>query len=192
MILSVEQYKEEINRILSDGDTYQILSADPSRSFRKKLETIIQYGVDHKLLSKQEAKYFIPTASRIPVIYYPPGRPIISGIELLTSRLGEYIDLHLQPLVKNMQAYLKDTKHTLQLLKERVGGTDVIMATGDVDSLNTIVDHEGALDAVGWALDNGEDTVEVNMRNFILKCLEFCLQHHFSGITTHSIYKQKA
>lgn len=88
------------------------------------MESIIQYGADHKLLSRHEAKYLVPAASKIPVIYYlpkihknssnPPGRPIVSGIESLTFRLGEYIDLHLQPLVKSTQAFLKDTKHTLQ------------------------------------------------------------------------------
>lgn len=153
------------------------------------MECIIKHGADHKLLSKQEAKYLIPTASKIPVIYYlpkihknssnPPGRPIIRGIESLTSRLGEYIDLHLQPLVKNMQAFLKDTKHTLQLLNECVTDTNVVMAMGNVASLYTNIDHDGALDAVRWALDNGDNSMEANLWDFILKCLEYCLQHNF-------------
>lgn len=177
-----------MNRILSDNSTYQMLSTDPSKVFRKELDLIIKHGVDSKFLNKQEAKYLIPTVSRTPVIYYlpkihkdssnPPGRPIVSGIESLTSRLGEYIDLHLQPLVKKTRAYLKDTKHTLQLIKELNMENDIIMATGDVSSLYTNIDHEGALEAVKWALDK-EEGIDKGLCGFILKCLDFCLHHNF-------------
>lgn len=53
------------------------------------------------------------------------------------------------------------------------------MATGDVASLYTNIDHDGTLDAVRWALDSGDCSMEENLRDFILKCLEFCLQHNF-------------
>lgn len=188
VVLSLQQYKDEMNRILSDNSTYHTLSADPSKVFKKELDLIIKQGVDNKFLNKQEAKYLIPTVSRIPVIYYlpkihkdssnPPGRPIVSGIESLTSRLGEYIDLHLQPLVRKTQAYLKDTKHTLQLLREHIKENDVIMVTGDVSSLYTNIDHDGALEAVEWALDK-EEGIDKGLCGFILKCLDFCLHHNF-------------
>lgn len=159
VVLSLEQYKAEMNRILNDEDTYQPLNADPSKLHKERLELIVQQGMENKLLSKQEAKYLVPMVSKIPVIYNVPKihRPIVSGIESLTSRLGEYIDLHLQPLVRKTDAYLKDTKHTLQLLKRFNTNEDLIMATGDVASLYTNIDHEGALNAVKWALEKGDD-----------------------------------
>lgn len=99
-----------MKRILDDRDTYQLLNSNPSKLFKNELESIIRYGADNKLLKKHEAKYLVPTVSKIPVIYYltkihknssnSPGRPIVSRIESLTSRLGEYIDLYLQPLVR--------------------------------------------------------------------------------------------
>lgn len=96
---------------------------------------------------------------------------------MLTSRLGKYIDIHLQPLVRNMHAYLKDTKHTLQLLKECTANDVLVMATGDVASLYTNIDHQGAMRAVKWALKNNVD-VGKNQCRFILKCLKFCLEHN--------------
>lgn len=70
----------------------------------------------------------IPSVFKIPIIYSRPkihkankqssGQPIINGIESLTVRLGEYIDHVLQPLVQNTQAYLKNTKHIIQLIQK--------------------------------------------------------------------------
>lgn len=142
-----------MERILSDTDTYRLLNTNPSKFFKNELDLIIKYGTNNNFLSKQEVKYLVPMVSRIPIIYYlpkihknsinPPGRPIMSGIESLTSRLGEYIDLHLQPLVRKTRAFLKDTKHTLQRLSECIVNDDIIMATGDVASLYTNIDHGG-------------------------------------------------
>lgn len=144
-MLSLDLYKGEMNRLLEDSDTYRLLTSNPSKSVREELERIIQYGIDNQLLSKNEAEYLFPTVSKIPVIYYlpkihknsinPPGRPIVSGIKSLTSRLGEYIDLHMQPLVRKTPAFLMDTKHTLQLLRECAINEDTVMVAGDVTSL---------------------------------------------------------
>lgn len=170
-----------MNRILNDEDTYQPLNADPSKLYKERLELIVQQGMENKLLNKREAKYLVPMVSKIPVIYYlpkvhknsvePPGRPIVSGIESLTSRLGEYIDLHLQPLVRKTDAYLKDTKHILQLLKRFNTNEDLIMATGDVASLYTNIAHEGALDAVKWALEKEDDLTREDLHKMYFKVL---------------------
>lgn len=177
-----------MERLLNDTETYQLLNGNPSRSFKEALEHIIKDGMDEGFLSKQEARYLVPMVSKIPVIYYlpkihkdsnnPPGRPIVSGIESLTSRLGEYIDIHLQPLVAKTKAYLKDTKHTLQLLDECSAQEDIIMVTGDVSSLYTNIDHEGALKAVEWALRK-ESLANDGFIAFILRCLDFYLRHNF-------------
>lgn len=53
------------------------------------------------------------------------------------------------------------------------------MATGDVASLYTNIDHKGALDAVKWALEKEDDVVREGLHMFILKCLDFYLQHNF-------------
>lgn len=99
VVLSVEQYKKEMERILEDRSTYQILKSGPSKRYKQELKSIILYGVEKGLLNKHEEEYLVPTANRIPVIYYipkihkdrrnPPGRPIESGIDSLTSRLGD-------------------------------------------------------------------------------------------------------
>lgn len=79
-------------------------------------------------MNKKEARYLIPDAPRIPVIYQipkiyksrfkPPGRPIVSGIDSLFSRLGEYLDFFLKPLSQEFPVYLKDSKELINLLKK--------------------------------------------------------------------------
>lgn len=72
VVLSLDQYKGEMNRLLEVSDTYRLLTSNPSKSVREELERIIRYGIDNQLLSKNEAEYLIPTVSKIPVIYYLP------------------------------------------------------------------------------------------------------------------------
>lgn len=48
----------------------------------------------------------------------PPGRPIVSGIDSVTSWVGKYIDTFLQPLVRQMPLYVKDTKSDINLIGE--------------------------------------------------------------------------
>ena len=38
-----------------------------------------------------------------------PGRPVISSVTCLTSRISEFVDDYLQPEVKKLKSYVKDT-----------------------------------------------------------------------------------
>lgn len=85
--------------------------------------TLVDKGVKAHILDKKEKAFLIPMAPRIPTMYYlpkntkmltiPPGRPIVSGINSITARIGKYIDFYLQPIVKKVPSYLKDTNDTI-------------------------------------------------------------------------------
>lgn len=108
----------------------------------------------------------------------PPGRPIVSGIESLMARLGEYKDLQLQPLVRDTATFLKDTKHILQLLSTYKLGANTVLTTADVSSLYTNIEHLGAIKAVRWAIKKSHNFESIH-RRFVLKCLDFCLHHNY-------------
>ncbi|CAI9624404.1 unnamed protein product, partial [Staurois parvus] len=101
------------------GSTYLPLSKDPTSQFKKDLVALVKKGKDNKILNKKEALYLVPDVCRLPVIYTlpkihkdplnPPGRPIVNGIQSVMSRMGQYIDIFLQPLVIKTKAYLRDT-----------------------------------------------------------------------------------
>ena len=46
-----------------------------------------------------------------------PGRPVISSVNCLNSKISEYIDYHLQPIVIEIPSYIKDTSDFLLRLK---------------------------------------------------------------------------
>lgn len=82
---------------------------------------LVMRGGLKNILTKKEEKYLVPDTCKVPIIYtipkihknntQPSGRPIINGIQSISARLGEFVDNYLQPLVPNMLAYLRDTKH---------------------------------------------------------------------------------
>lgn len=110
----------------------------------------------------KEAKYLNPVACRTPIYFLPKihksmmeqlGRPIIIGIELVCSKLSQYIDTFLQLLVVKAEAYIKDTKHVIQCLESLDELDECILATTVVGSLYTIIGHEEVLTSVEWALE---------------------------------------
>lgn len=105
-------YHLEMTKILSDTETYVCLPKNPTSDFKKALVDLIDTGSQLGILYKKERSYLLPVAPRIPIIYYLPkvhkdakrplGRPIISDIDSVTSRIGCYIDFYLQPIVKSI------------------------------------------------------------------------------------------
>lgn len=115
-------YLKELENIVGDRETYAPFPANPRTSYRKLLEDIVDRGFTCGILNKKEKAFLVPTSSRIPIYYlpkvhknlvHPLGCTIISEIDSITSRAGKYIDGFLQPLVKSLPAYIKDSKHQL-------------------------------------------------------------------------------
>ena len=45
------------------------------------------------------------------------GRPVISSVNCHSSKIQEYVDYHLQPIVREIPLYIKDTSNFLRKLK---------------------------------------------------------------------------
>lgn len=104
-----EAYLQEMVRLLSDSDTYTPLAMDPTLTLKKELKKLVEKGFHMGILNKKENKHLVPLASRLPTMFSlpkihnnmvnPAGRPIISGIDYITSRVSNYVDYYLQSLV---------------------------------------------------------------------------------------------
>ena len=46
-----------------------------------------------------------------------PGRPVISSVNCHTSRISEFVDYYLQPEVKKLKSYVKDTTDFVNILR---------------------------------------------------------------------------
>ena len=94
----------------------------------------------------------------LPKIHKPeiPGRPVVSACSCPTSIISAFIDDNLQPLVKTLPSYPKDTSHLLKLIGDFSLPPDdenVLLFTMDVKSLYTMVPHDEGLQALKYYLD---------------------------------------
>ena len=173
---------------MEDEATYNRLACNPTYKFKKALSELLDEGSALGILNKKERAFLVPSAPRIPIMYYlpkihkslenPPGRPIISGIDSITSRIGKYIDEFLQPLVTQTPSYLRDTTQVLNLLSETVWREGYIMATADVNSLYTIISHEQGLEAVRFYLQ-GDSSLGILQKDFIINLIAFATTHNY-------------
>lgn len=200
VLLDKTDYMNEMYHILSDHDTYKGLPNNPTSKYKKELNSLISKGFESLILNKKEKSFLVPLAPLIPVIYYlpkvhkdplhPPGRPIISGIDSITSRVGKYIDFFLQPPVRNMPTYLKDTKDVMKLLSNVSFQGDTIMATADVASLYTCIPHQRVIEAVHEYLKRDASLATLQV-DFIIELLEFATQHNYFWFDGRFYLQQK-
>ena len=81
-----------------------------------------------------------------------PGRPVISSIDCTTSKISKFVDFHLQPLVRTIPSYIKDTKDFLNKIKntEKLPENSYLV-TMDVKSLYTNIPNiEGIAATRKW------------------------------------------
>uniref|UniRef100_A0A8C5PKA4 Helix-turn-helix domain-containing protein n=1 Tax=Leptobrachium leishanense TaxID=445787 RepID=A0A8C5PKA4_9ANUR len=188
VIWAKEAYKEEALHILNDNSTYTKLKKDPVSDIRLKLIPFLQEGLDKNILNKSEFDYLSIEFTKIPHFYIlpkvhknllkPPGRPIVAGIDSISSRLSEYVDVLLQPLVRNISSYLKDTISMLQVLKELVWQKGDLLVTCDVNALYSSIPHELGL------IKLEEEILKTNMigldhMQFILESVRFILNNNY-------------
>ena len=78
-----------------------------------------------------------------------PGLPVISNCGILTEIISEFLDHHLQPLMKQGEYYIKDTGDFLEKLR-RVGEIPKgsILVPADVVWLYPSITHDGGLEVL--------------------------------------------
>ena len=81
-------------------------------------------------------------------------RPIVSSCENPTENVSQFIDYRLQPLIKALPSYLKDTTELINQLKELIIEPDTLLVTIDVKSLYTCIPHKEGIQACAEALEN--------------------------------------
>ncbi|XP_063800256.1 mucin-5AC-like [Pseudophryne corroboree] len=142
----------ELDRQLSDGITYSKIKADPTLKISESLRKWTTEGLLKGVITKDEFDFIniehptIPTIYCLPKIHKnpvcPPGRPIVSGVNSVTSNLSMLLDHYLQPLVKCTKSYLKDTGQLLTILDGLGWEENYVLASSDVSTLYTIIEEE--------------------------------------------------
>ncbi|PIO37882.1 hypothetical protein AB205_0152490 [Aquarana catesbeiana] len=119
-------YIIEAERLLSDHTTYTKLSKDPTNEFTSEAELLISTALGDNIISKTESLFFRKQFYSIPYFYHlpkihknqhnPPGRPTVASMDSITSGFSLYVDRYLQPLVHQLQSYIRDGTHLMEQL----------------------------------------------------------------------------
>ena len=140
-----DKYIIEGLRQLSDPKFYIETDTDLTSSHYREVVTTLDDMHAYKEIDISCYLYLTKTPIRTAQFYMlpkihkdktnPPGRPIMSGNGCPTERISQFVDFFLQPGVKNIQSYIKDTTHFLSVLSSIYTlNKDAILATLDVSS----------------------------------------------------------
>ena len=74
-------------------------------------------------------------------------RPIVSSVNSITENISNFVDFWLQPIVKGLPSYIKDTRHFDDLITLTKIPTSAILVSIDVSSLYTNIPHHEGVEA---------------------------------------------
>ena len=84
-----------------------------------------------------------------------PGRPVISNWGMPTEKVSEFLDYQLKPVMQNGKAYIRDSGHFLEKIKNIIIlPENAIQVTADVVGLYPSISHLPGLSSLKEALEN--------------------------------------
>ena len=151
---------------LSDTSIYKPLSEDISPTLKQNILWRLQL-LKTNCLIKQTWHDFCkpPEKSRTSRLYFmkkihknPMGiRPIVSSCNSITELISQFVDKWLQPFVKELPSYLKDSTEFIKLVEGTPLPASSILASIDVSSLYTNIPHKDGIENTLHQLRNNHD-----------------------------------
>ena len=166
VLMDRTQYELKCLEHLTDSSFYEVVPENPNPSYRSSLDDMLDELKGDNLISDVEYET-MKNGDRCPVFYglpkihkafdnFPSLRPICSGSEGVTVKLSEFIDSFLGPAARKTKSYVKDTTDFVNKVKNVCLPTStdpVFLATMDVTSLYTNIDHSEGVEACMKFLD---------------------------------------
>ena len=163
MVLNTIDYINEGLRQLSDDNFYIETDTDLTNQHKTQINNKIREMHEDKEIDLKCHDYLMDSTGRTSLLYMlpkihkrlnnPPGRPIVSGNWCPIEKISQLVDFLLQPHVKALPFYIKDTTHFLRTLNQ-LGRlpANTILATLDVASSYTNIPNNEGLEAARLAL----------------------------------------
>ena len=181
-----QKYIKEGVRQLSDPKFYIETETDLTSTHYKEVVTVLDDMRSHKEIDDKCYDYLTHTPIRTAQFYMlpkihkdlsnPPGRPIVSGNGCPTERISQFVDFFLQPGVKNIRSYIKDTTHFLSVLNPIHNLPEgAILATLDVSSLYTNIPNTEGIEACRIMLQNERPLARTPFNDSLIKLLKLVL-----------------
>ena len=152
---------------LADQSVYQQLASDTTGDIKKMISNKLDKLMRSGMLDKEMQTYCEPPVThRTSRLYFLKKihknpmkiRPIVSSCNSVTENISEFVDHWLQPEVRKLTSYLKDTTAFINLLEGTRLPANCILASIDVSSLYTNITHDEGKQFAMEALANGIPT----------------------------------
>ena len=120
-------------------------------------------------------------------------RPIVSTTNSATANLAEFLDFYLQPIMKQLPAYLKDTTQFIQEITDLSIHNNTWLVTVDVKSLYTNIPNEQGIQACyqAWLEQETKDSQQPPAET-LKQLLELVLSSTYSSSTTNTTHNYSA
>ena len=161
VIVDVDDYIQEANRQLDNKEFYKKLTIDTTEISRIKVNRTINELKSSHLLNEKIANDLLsseaktPQFKMLPKVHKEgnPGRPVVSSIDCHTTKISKYIDNQLQPHVKELKSYVKDSTDFIRKINsmEKIPDNSILV-TMDVRSLYTNIPNKEGIEAVETTL----------------------------------------
>ena len=188
-----ENYLTEAEKQLQNVDIYEGSDFKESDLVKlvEKSNTMFQSLRRKNLITEKELKYFSYQYKKstnfgkmylLPKIHKRldnvPGRPVISNCGTPTEKASEFLDHHLQPIMKSGVSYIKDTNDFLFKLKN-LGKIpeNAFLVTADVVGLYPSIPHDEGLEVLRKQL-NAFNNKSIPTKDLV-KMAEFVLKNNY-------------
>ena len=165
IILVMKCYVEECERQLNNTQNCKCLQKDLTVTNNELVYSVIKRFENEKLVHENITEGLKINSARTPPpqFYTQPkihqrgnlGRPVISSVSCHTSKISEYVDYHLQPIIKQIPSYVKYTSVFISKLKSvQTVADNSYLVSLDVKSLYINIPNSEGIKAVKTSLDN--------------------------------------
>ena len=148
VIVDVKDYIKESERQINNSEQYKHLENDPTTENNATANKVITRFKNDKFISSNVSDGLKVESPRTSHFYIQPkihkegstGNPVKMSLNCHTSKISEYVDFHLLPIIKQISSYVKDTidfLRKLEVIKFVLG--KVYLISLDVKSLNTTI-----------------------------------------------------
>lgn len=179
VVWNTTDYIEEAMDQLNDTAVYRSLDRDPKFDILHKIKLIVEKASEAGLIDTELAQFLVVEQPKTLLLYLlpkihkslhrPSGRPIVSRRDSLLNNISIFLDRMLRAFALSSKSFVQDTIDFINKIRALQVPEDVILASFDVTSLYTSINHTRGLEAVRRVLDNTEWSGDV--KEFILDLL---------------------
>ena len=195
VIMDKENYVSKVNTMLNDTRTYDKLSKDPTPSYKKKLQTMLDKFKDDGKISESLHKHLSPDSQsqNTPRMYCTPKvhkagtplRPIVDYCGSINYNTSRYLADILNPLVGKNGHSVKNSREFVKEIKDMHIKEEEELCSFDVVSLFTNTPIEQALEVTARRLE--KDSTLKKRTNLTVPDIMKLLQ--FTVTTTYFVFQ---